>query len=290
MIGKNKYELIFDFPKNRVDELLFNPVEYEKFKEMLRMKISQDYNIPKEKIIVCFPQRGSFKINVIFQSDDFNDLDLEDFKLKFLNDPNFPELRQLKSVHSGLLMPACRLSKYQLDPMGNRFGGWGVNEKRGGEEYDPPVGWIGIGLKVFNTYFNDRWIDMNNHRGEWVVAYHGVGSGLKADEVLGIPGNIIGMGFKAGRRQFHKDCEDQFHPGQKVGEGVYVTPMIEVAEAYAGVCIIKGQRYKTVIMARVNPSARRHCHEHDDSRDFNYWVVNGTSDEIRPYRILYKKC
>ena len=44
--------------------------------------------------------------------------------------------------------------------------------------------------------------------------------------------------------------------------------------------------YKTVLMVvRVNPSAIRHC---SDASDF--WVVNGKTDEIGPYRILYKKC
>ena len=36
-------------------------------------------------------------------------------------------------------------------------------------------------------------------------------------------------------------------------------------------------------MVRVKPEAIREC---SDSGD--YWVVNGTTDEIRPYRILYK--
>jgi hypothetical protein len=36
-------------------------------------------------------------------------------------------------------------------------------------------------------------------------------------------------------------------------------------------------------MTRVKQSAIRTC---EDEKD--YWVVNGTKDEIRPYRILYK--
>ena len=44
-------------------------------------------------------------------------------------------------------------------------------------------------------------------------------------------------------------------------------------------------------MVRVKPEAIRHCDQCFDSRaPYNYWVVNGTEDEIRPYRILYKKC
>ena len=290
LIGKKKYELIFDFPEERVQQLLFNSQEYEKFKDTLRSKISEDYNIPKEKIIITFPQKGSFHVQVIFQSDEFNDLDLEEFKLKFQKDTKYKELSKLKSVQSGLIMEGCRLSKLQLDPKGNRFYGWPIGETRGGEPYEAPEGWIGIGLNVFDKFWDDRWLDMKNLPGEWVVAYHGVGSGLSADEVKGIPGAIIGMGFKAGRRQAHKDCDDQFHPGQKVGEGVYCTPSIKVAEAYAGVCKIGKKKYKTVIMSRVNPKARRHCNTCPESRNFKYWVVNGTTDEIRPYRILYKRC
>ena len=44
-------------------------------------------------------------------------------------------------------------------------------------------------------------------------------------------------------------------------------------------------------MVRVNPNALRHCDSCPDSKEpNNYWVVNGTTNEIRPYRILFKKC
>ena len=43
------------------------------------------------------------------------------------------------------------------------------------------------------------------------------------------------------------------------------------------------KKYKTILMVRVKPDAIR-------SDDDDEWVVNGTSDEIRPYRILYKEC
>ena len=42
-------------------------------------------------------------------------------------------------------------------------------------------------------------------------------------------------------------------------------------------------------MLRVMPSKRRFCNECADSKDpYFYWVLNGTHDEIRPYRILFK--
>ena len=187
-------------------------------------------------------------------------------------------------------MNGCKLSRFLLDPLGNRSEWPQQIENRGGEPYYPPYGWIGIGLKVFDQYMDDRWLDMRNLEGEWVVAYHGLGRAMKRGQLNPIIGNVARMGFKPGGNQLHTNCEDFYHKGKKVGEGVYVTPYIQVAEKYAGTANVNGVNYKIVIMVRVNPSARRHCMDHEESRNYKYWVVNATIDEIRPYRILYKKC
>ena len=93
MSGKKKYNLHFDFGEERNEEILNNENEFEKFKKNLKLKLSKDYKIPTDKIIVTFPQRGSVEVQVIFQSDDFNDLDLEELKANFLKDNDFKELK-----------------------------------------------------------------------------------------------------------------------------------------------------------------------------------------------------
>ena len=95
---------------------------------------------------------------------------------------------------------------------------------------------------------------------------------------------IYNGGFKAGKEQFHEKDEDIFHKGKKVGRGVYCTPNIDVAEGYAGQIDINNKKYYAVLMVRVKPKAIR-CPKNMQS----YWIVNGTTDEIRPYRILYKE-
>ena len=85
--------------EQRNNELLNNKEEYEKFKENLKIKISKDYGIPPEKIIVTLPQKGSLRVQVIFQSDDFHNLDKNQFINKFKNDPEFKELSNLKEIH-----------------------------------------------------------------------------------------------------------------------------------------------------------------------------------------------
>ena len=288
MIDKKKFDLHFELGEKRNNELLHNEEEYEKFKDKLKNKLSKEYNIPKEKIIITFPQKGSFHVQLIFQSDEFQNLNKQEFINKFKNDKEFSELSNLKDIHEEMLTGAVKLTRNQLDPRGNRVDGWGIGEKRGGKDYDPPIGWKGIGLRVMDKYDNgdNTWIGMNNSPGEWCVAYHGVGRNQCSNNVKNITGKIIKTTFKPGSDtgQMHKDCYDVFHPGQKVGRGVYCTPSIKTAgDYYSGISEINGIKYKTVLMVRVKPEAIRHC------KCYDYWVVNGTTAEIRPYRILYQK-
>ena len=285
MCNKKKYDLHFDFGEERNEELLDNEEEYEKFKNKLKLKLSKDYGIPVDKIIVTFPQKGSYRVQVIFQSDEFNNLDLQQFKAKFKNDSEFKELSYLKEIHSDLVMTGCQLRKSQLDPRGNRNDGWGVGENRGGKPYNPPIGWNGIGLKVLDKYGDNTWLGMSNSPGEWCVAYHGVGRGQSSKQVQNVTNWIYNGSFKAGSQQAHSGCWDIHHPGKQVKDGVYCTPSIKTAESYSGESEANGKRYKTVLMVRVKPNAIRQC-----SCISDYWVVNGTTDEIRPYRILYKQC
>jgi len=288
--NKKKYILRFDFGENENEKILEKGEEYDGFVDKLKQKLSRDYGVNPDDIIITYPERGSVQVQIIFQSDEFNDLNTRDFENKFKNEKEFPELKNLKTIHTDVLMGACKLSKNQLDPRGNRQSGWGVNEQRGNKPYFPPLNWTGIGLKVMDKYENNLWLGMNNSPGEWCVAYHGVGSGQSSDQVKKITGNIYKGSFKAGWRQLHKECPDKYHPGKKVGEGVYCTPHPETAEQYAGFSEINGKHYKTILMVRIKPEAIRNCDQHLDSKNDNYWVINGTTDEIRPYRILYKEC
>ena len=285
---KTKYILRFDFGEEQNEKLLEEGEEYDAFIYKLKQKLSRDYKIRPEDIIITYPERGSFQIQVIFQSDEFNQLNKEEFENKFRNEIFYPELRCLKTIHSDVIMGACKLSKSQLDPRGNRSSGWGVNENRGNKPYYPPLGWIGIGLNVMDKYENNIWIGMSNSPGEWCVAYHGVGNNAASDKVKESTGCIIKGSFRPGRRQAHKNCQDKYHNGT-VGEGVYCTPFPATAEGYAGISEINGKKYKTILMVRVKPEAIRNCYICSDSKNDNYWVVNGTTDEIRAYRILYKE-
>ena len=99
LCDKKKYTLKFDYGEEKNEELLNNKEKYEIFKNNLKKKISRDYNVPIEKIIVTYPQRGSFELQLIFQSDEFNELDMQEFINNFRNEKEFTDLRELKEIH-----------------------------------------------------------------------------------------------------------------------------------------------------------------------------------------------
>ena len=292
MIGQKKYNLHFDLGEGRNKQLLNNQKERENFNDKVRKKLSLEYKIPEEKIIITNPPNAKYQLQVIFQKDDFNNenIDFNTFKKNCMNDKDFQELSKLKEVHKGLIMEGCRLSSNMLDPRGNRKDGWGINEKRGGLDYIPPTnGWVGYGLKVWGKYDNGNndWLSYNGNKNEWAIAYHGVGSKLGCS-VEQAANNIIKGGFKAGSGQAFQYDDDFMHPGQKVGVGVYCSPDPKVMEEYAKYSIINGvngKNYMLGFMMRVKPDKIRYSIKQKD-----YWVLNGTTDEMRPYRIMIKEC
>ena len=60
MIHKKKYDFHFEFGDKRNNELLKNKIEYEKFKNKLKLKLSKDYNIPPDKIIITLQKKEVF--------------------------------------------------------------------------------------------------------------------------------------------------------------------------------------------------------------------------------------
>ena len=193
---------------------------------------------------------------------------------------------------------------------------------RGGKKYYPPYGWIGIALNLKDRYNKDKeneknkkkdkgkdkdkkkddekenknenenkkddnvWLGKKNVKGEWPVAYHGIGKGNIFKKVL----NIINNNLKPGSGQlykYHLNVEKNRDLYNNVGEGVYLCPNIKEAMKYAESITLGANNllFKFVIMARVNPEKIRSPGGPSKQID---WILNGNDEEIRPYRLLIK--
>ena len=166
----------------------------------------------------------------------------------------------------------------------------GSKWKKGGWRYYPPKNrWKGFGLKVLNKYDggNNDWLAHNGNRNEWAIAYHGIGTKL-GYTLEDATKSILSNGFIVGYRQAYAGDPDENHYGQKVGRGVYCSPYPEVMEEYAKAAststTINGKKFIMGFMMRVKPDKIRYS-----KRKKEYWVLNGTNDEMRPYRIMIKE-
>jgi hypothetical protein len=266
-------------------QILDNEDKRNYFNNKLRSKLRHKFNLEKSDILMTNPRAGSYQITAIIKKSKFNDYSADQLYQELKEDIEF---NKIIKVEKGILLSGCKLNPYMLDPRGdNSDGGWGFNEKRGNHPYYPPKGWNGYGLRVLDRFDhgNNAWIDYQNLDGEWAVAYHGVGSLLgRKTQVFNAINDIALNNLQTGMRQRFKDSNDIYHFGQKVGEGVYLTPKPEVLEQYSGVFKYNGTHYMVGFMTRVKPEKIRCPEEKQD-----YWVINGTDNEVRPYRILIKE-
>ena len=262
-----KHEFRFDFGWEKNNLILTDITEQDTFMNELKVALSKGLNIKTNEIIITYPRSGSIIVTVIFTSEDFNNINVQ--QIKNILSVQSPDYNNLLSIDSILVLDGILLNPELLDHKGdNKNQGWGYNETRGGRPYIPPKGWIGYGLKVWSKYDkgDNTWIAHSGAQGEWCVAYHGASQKLNQNY------------------QQMRNVDDANHPGQKVGEGVYCSPNPNVLDQEGGITQVGNKKYKIGFMLRVRPDKIRIAKTNPD-----YWVLNGTSDEIRPYRILIKQ-
>ena len=173
-----------------------------------------------------------------------------------------------------------------FDPIWSRLnGGWSVDQKRGGEDYIPPIGWDGYGLKVKGKFDNgdDTWLNCENKEGEFSVAYFGLSKIHEKNKELLNKYDSKGV-LKMVSEQTYQNDNDVKNKGIKCGSGSYLFQDPKIAENTAGIVDVGGVRYKLLLMCRVNPKKIRQPEGFQKC-----WILNSSLDEIRPYRILVKK-
>ena len=199
---------------------------------------------------------------------------------------------EITNINFCSLLQSILISPEMFDPYWNNSGtGWAKKgELRGGRKYDPPLDYLGFGIKVSGKYDNgnDDWLGMSNKEGEWWVAYHGVGRCQSNERVGEIVGLIMQNGLIPGSGQVYANSRNLNELNKAeynlVGVGVYLTDSINEAESYSGNIKIEHAQYSTIFMCRVNPKKVRVARSMPD-----YFVLDPNNDCIRPYRILIKK-
>ena len=230
--------------------------------------ICESYGISQKDIIITEPVLHKYYLLIVLLKDNKISLTKEQLMKQF---QYIPDLCNLVNVKKENIIEGLILNKCMLDPSGNnKDGGWQYYSKRGGEDYIPPEGWDRYGLNVFNKYdnHNNDWIMSDVRKVEWCIAYRW----------LGYSKNGSNLGQK------YSNEMDRKHKGKKVGNGICCTQNPEIMNDFTESINIKGKDYKLGLMLRVNPDRIRSPESNEE-----IWVVDGYSDEIRPYGILIKE-
>ena len=101
-------------------------------------------------------------------------------------------------------------------------------------------------------------IDIKN---EWSIAYHCINVGIN---------------------NYFKNHMDQY--GHNIGEGVYMSPKPEIMESSCPEITYDKKKYKIGIICRLRPDKIRYPNGFE-----NYWIINGTDNEIRPWGFIIKE-
>ena len=233
------------------------------------------------------------------------------------------KIEEIKKIEEKPMLEALQISPEILDKKGNRYKGWGVNEKRGGEKYIPPInGWYGVGLKVLNKYDNGNndWLGYKSKSGEYAVAYIGINNSFNdKDQIIKEISNLSHDMNAISNKLYIQDENIRFGTVKKIIGGIglglsiplLIFPPLGIALA-AGSAIylgLRGDKCGDGVCVFQNPDHAENNAGYIDLLGYRIkimlmcrvnpnkirqpksfpqcWILN--PKEIRPYRILIKK-
>ena len=256
--------------------------EYDEFvKEDIKDTISSLLYADKDNLSILFNNKRIFIDNFI-KSIKFSKSSPKEIRIKY---PNIPKLYEYKLIIDGLICYECKIPRDNINYNYNFIiPNKSLNDKRGKEIYNPPYGWMGIGLNVLDKY--DKcydWLKIKDNKSEWAIAYYGFGKNLSSDKIKDQLYNIIIKNNLKQEDSIQMRCHywDKRHKNKKIGVGIYMSPYVNEAEQLSGIIQFNKKKYKMVLMARV---LIENIREPDDCR---FWILN--SKDIRIYRILVKE-
>ena len=276
---KNKNTNIFNFEKIKrnliyfiniisKDNKYFNNDEIKSISDA----ISKYLSLQNNNLFIIQNSR----INEFIKSSNFEDISLDNIKFQ----PISSKFYELKSLKNELLIKEYHFKKNLFDNSGNFLNpNSRQNIFRGKERYDPPYNWIGIGLNVIGKYEDDKWLNDISDKSEWAIAYRGIGTNISSNDVKIYLRYFIEKGLNIAKSSSKSESNDK-RRWKKVGEGIYMTPYIKIAEKYTQNITFNNKKYKVLLMAKVKIDKIR------EPKGTNFWVLN--NEEIRIYRILFK--
>ena len=240
--------------------------------EKISKEISDDLDINDDDLFIIQNSR----VDNFVKTFNFNKISFKQLE----KIPSFSKIYELKSLDMVLLRKELQIKKEYLDYRGNFINPNSRNNiYRGKEIYDPPYGWMGLGLNVLDKYENNNWLEDISNKSEWAIAYRGITS-KNPDKIKNyLKHFIITRNLKIAETTSEKSIINKKVWNLK--SGIYMTPYIKTAEKFTKTISFNKKNYKILLMAKVKIS------EIIEEEDSNFWILK--NDAIRIYRVLFKE-
>ena len=240
--------------------------------EKISKEISDDLDINDDDLFIIQNSR----VDNFVKTFNFNKISLKQIE----KIPSFSKIYELKSLDMVLLRKELQIKKEYSDYRGNFLNPNSRNNIfRGKEIYDPPYGWIGLGLNVLDKYENNNWLEDISNKSEWAIAYRGITS-KNPDKIK----NYLKHFIITRNLEIAETTSEKSIINKKVWNlksGIYMTPYIKTAEKFTKTISFNKKNYKILLMAKVKIS------EIIEEEDSNFWILK--NDAIRIYRVLFKE-
>ena len=217
------------------------------------------------------------QIDNFVKINNFNEIPMKQMEIF----PKFSEFKKLYLLKMKLLIENYAINKDCFDNRGNFLNpNARKNIYRGKEIYEPPYGWMGLGLNVLGKYQDDIWLEDITDKSEWAIAYRGIFS-KDENKMKGLIKYYI---EKQDLKIAETTIKGQIYNRRRwksINKGVYITPYIKVAEKYTQSIFFNNKKYKVLLMAKVKIG------QIVEPEGSDFWILN--NDYIRIYRVLFKE-
>ena len=217
------------------------------------------------------------QIDNFVKINNFNEIPMKQMEIF----PKFSEFKKLYLLKMKLLIENYAINKDCFDNRGNFLNpNARKNIYRGKEIYEPPYGWMGLGLNVLGKYQDDIWLEDITDKSEWAIAYRGIFS-IDENKMKGLIKYYI---EKQDLKIAETTIKGQIYNRRRwksINKGVYITPYIKVAEKYTQSIFFNNKKYKVLLMAKVKIG------QIVEPEGSDFWILN--NDYIRIYRVLFKE-
>jgi len=257
-----------------------NPKAQRNMELTVREEVGKALDIGMEEIVVMKFEQGSIKINTQIPTSGLkkhagqhpqNIVNTTKQKVASHMEIKYPTTFVKVETSFKTVKNTIQLAPGDFDSKGDYLfpSASGDRQKRGGMSYfQPNNSWQRYGLRVLGVFEDDKWIDMDETKGGWAVAFHGSSSGMNGYQGI----------FNTSTTHGDKKATNKSTPIPNPAIYFYM----DVEKCHKTKSTLGGKNYEVAFQCRIHP-------DHIWEVGSDTMIAVDSPTWIRPYGVVVKK-